>query len=75
VPVQLEVEERRRTAILDAAGRLIAERGYHAVRIADIAPPGGHKYRRGALLSPARRRAHRRAVAHRGRAFERQSPS
>jgi len=37
VPVQLEVEERRRTAILDAAGRLIAERGYHAVRIADIA--------------------------------------
>jgi AcrR family transcriptional regulator len=37
VPVQLGLEERRRTAILDAAGALIAERGYHAVRIADIA--------------------------------------
>lgn len=30
-------EDARRTAILDAAARLIAERGYHAVRIADIA--------------------------------------
>ncbi|HEX4248900.1 MAG TPA: TetR family transcriptional regulator C-terminal domain-containing protein [Pseudonocardia sp.] len=35
--VQLDVEERRRSAILAAAGTLIAERGYHAVRIADIA--------------------------------------
>ncbi|UGU33112.1 TetR family transcriptional regulator [Mycolicibacterium smegmatis] len=30
-------EDVRRTAILDAAAQLIAERGYHAVRIADIA--------------------------------------
>lgn len=30
-------DDQRRTAILDAAARLIAERGYHAVRIADIA--------------------------------------
>lgn len=35
--MRTEVEEQRRTAILDAAGALIAERGYHAVRIADIA--------------------------------------
>jgi AcrR family transcriptional regulator len=37
VPTQLDLEERRRAAILDAAGTLIAERGYHAVRIADVA--------------------------------------
>lgn len=30
-------EDTRRTAILDAAAQLIAERGYHAVRISDIA--------------------------------------
>lgn len=30
-------EDTRRAAILDAAAQLIAERGYHAVRVADIA--------------------------------------
>jgi AcrR family transcriptional regulator len=30
-------EDARRTAILDAAAQLIAERGYHSVRISDIA--------------------------------------
>lgn len=30
-------EDARRVAILDAAAQLIAERGYHAVRVADIA--------------------------------------
>lgn len=30
-------DDSRKTAILDAAAQLIAERGYHAVRIADIA--------------------------------------
>jgi len=35
--VEATVDEGRRLAILDAAAQLIAERGYHAVRIADIA--------------------------------------
>lgn len=35
--VEAAVEDSRKTAILDAAAQLIAERGYHAVRIADIA--------------------------------------
>ncbi|MFG2045581.1 TetR/AcrR family transcriptional regulator [Dactylosporangium sp. NPDC048998] len=34
---RLGTEEERRAAILDAAWRLIAERGIHAVRVADIA--------------------------------------
>lgn len=34
-------DEARRAAILDAAAQLIAERGYHAVRIADIAKSVG----------------------------------
>lgn len=37
MPVGTRTEEDRRALILDATWRLIAERGYHAVRIADIA--------------------------------------
>ncbi len=36
-PDEISGEDRRRKAILDAAAQLIAERGYAAVRIADIA--------------------------------------
>jgi AcrR family transcriptional regulator len=36
-----QAEDARREAILDATWRLIAERGYHAVRIADIAAACG----------------------------------
>lgn len=36
-PKNATVKERPREAILDAAARLIAERGYHVVRVADIA--------------------------------------
>ncbi|HJP78885.1 MAG TPA: TetR family transcriptional regulator C-terminal domain-containing protein [Pseudonocardiaceae bacterium] len=37
MPVGTRTEEDRRALILDATWRLIAERGYHAVRIQDIA--------------------------------------
>lgn len=39
--VEAAVEDSRKTAILDAAAQLIAERGYYAVRIADIAAAVG----------------------------------
>jgi AcrR family transcriptional regulator len=37
VAADSELEDQRKTAILDAAAQLIAERGYHSVRISDIA--------------------------------------
>lgn len=37
MPAQQHVEEERRERFLAAAAQLIAERGYHAVRVADIA--------------------------------------
>jgi len=74
VPVQLEVEERRRTAILDAAGRLIAERGYHAVRIADIARMVGTSTGAVHYYFPGKNDVLTAALSHTvDRAFERQS--
>jgi len=74
VPVQLEVEERRRTAILDAAGRLIAERGYHAVRIADIARLVGTSTGAVHYYFPGKNDVLTAALSHTvDRAFERQS--
>ena len=74
MPVQLEVEERRRTAILDAAGRLIAERGYHAVRIADIARLVGTSTGAVHYYFPGKNDVLTAALSHTvDRAFERQS--
>lgn len=74
VPVQTDLEERRRVAILDAAGALIAERGYHAVRIADIARSVGTSTGAVHYYFPGKNDVLTAALQHTvDRAFERQS--
>jgi len=72
--VDAAVEDRRKTAILDAAAQLIAERGYHAVRIADIARAVGSSSGAVHYYFPGKDDVLTLALQHGvNRAFERQS--
>jgi AcrR family transcriptional regulator len=67
-------EDLRRTAILDAAAQLIAERGYHAVRVSDIAAMVGTSTGAVHYYFPGKREVLTTALRHAvDRAFERQS--
>lgn len=67
-------EDARRAAILDAAAQLIAERGYHAVRIADIAKVVGTSTGAVHYYFPGKNDVLTAALKHAiDRAFERQS--
>lgn len=71
---EVGVEDRRREAILDAAAGLIAERGYHAVRIADIAAAVGSSTGSVHYYFPGKDDVLTLALQHGvNRAFERQS--
>jgi AcrR family transcriptional regulator len=64
----------RRSAILDAAAQLIAERGYHAVRISDIAALVGTSTGAVHYYFPAKQEVLTTALRHAvDRSFERQS--
>lgn len=72
--VEVGVEDRRKSAILDAAAQLIAERGYHAVRIADIARAVGSSTGAVHYYFPGKDDVLTLALQHGvNRAFERQS--
>ncbi|HEY5857991.1 MAG TPA: TetR family transcriptional regulator C-terminal domain-containing protein [Aldersonia sp.] len=67
-------EDTRRAAILDAAAQLIAERGYHAVRVADIAKVVGTSTGSVHYYFPGKNDVLTAALSHAlDRAFERQS--
>ena len=67
-------EDLRRTAILDAAAQLIAERGYHAVRVSDIAAMVGTSTGAVHYYFPGKREVLTTALRHAvDRAFERQT--
>ena len=67
-------EDVRRTAILDAAAELIAERGYHAVRVADIAAVVGTSTGAVHYYFPGKSEVLTEALHHAvDRAFDRQS--
>jgi len=67
-------EDTRRTAILDAAAQLIAERGYHSVRISDIAKVVGTSTGSVHYYFPGKNDVLTSALHHAiERAFERQS--
>lgn len=67
-------EDIRRTAILDAAAQLIAERGYHSVRISDIAAVVGTSTGAVHYYFPGKSDVLTAALRHAlDRAFERQS--
>jgi AcrR family transcriptional regulator len=66
-------EDLRRTAILDAAAQLIAERGYHAVRVSDIAAVVGTSTGAVHYYFPGKSEVLTTALQHAvGRAFDRQ---
>lgn len=72
--VEAALEDSRKTAILDAAAQLIAERGYHAVRIADIARAVGSSSGAVHYYFPGKDDVLTLALQHGvNRAFERQS--
>ncbi len=67
-------EDVRRTAILDAAAELIAERGYHAVRVSDIAAMVGTSTGAVHYYFPGKSEVLTEALHHAvDRAFDRQS--
>src|SRR6201990_2143674 len=74
-PVTTQVgEDVRRTAILDAAAQLIAERGYHAVRVSDIAAMVGTSTGAVHYYFPGKSEVLTEALHHAvDRAFDRQS--